>query len=240
MNNLKHSLFDFPEDPTKTDWDKEALLFYYYMLSEEEKYEKRINDLIKEFKRIFNNLKETDVVKRKKIFNELKNELYRIKKKDHIFERSLVFILLITKVINKLEDTISHVISKKSQIESLQKLLPQSEIDFNQELKDIEELKEKSFTKAINELTRIIRTESWRYVNEARLEEFRKKGYKYKTTYPVKDNRTGDDSLFYYDEHQVKPLNEPFNYVWNGKERVFMTPPDRPNDRNILIPYIIP
>jgi hypothetical protein len=58
-----------------------------------------------------------------------------------------------------------------------------------------------------------------------------------KTLYHRIDSRTGKDSEYAASKHLIAPLDEPFRYKWKGKERVFMAPPDRPNDRAILIPY---
>lgn len=51
------------------------------------------------------------------------------------------------------------------------------------------------------------------------------------------DARTGLDSQYLAKINPVLPLDEPFEYRWGGKLRRFMTPPDRPNDRGILVPY---
>lgn len=58
-----------------------------------------------------------------------------------------------------------------------------------------------------------------------------------KTLWHPMDSRTGNDSKFVARKDLVVPINEPFRYVWKGKERIYMAPPDRPNDRSILIPY---
>jgi hypothetical protein len=64
-----------------------------------------------------------------------------------------------------------------------------------------------------------------------------------KTLFHPKDSRTADDSL-YAESLNLRPkVTDPFVYVWQEKKggkryrRVFMSPPDRPNDRAILIPY---
>lgn len=51
------------------------------------------------------------------------------------------------------------------------------------------------------------------------------------------DNRTGDDSKKLANENPVVDINEPFRFKWKGQMRVFQFPPDRPNDRSILVPY---
>lgn len=61
-----------------------------------------------------------------------------------------------------------------------------------------------------------------------------------KTLYHPKDHRTGDDSLWLIDNPLVVEVDRPFRYEWprgSGKWRVFASPPDRPNDRAIVIPY---
>lgn len=58
-----------------------------------------------------------------------------------------------------------------------------------------------------------------------------------KTLYHPMDSRTGDDSKKAAELNLIVPLDEPFKYSYKGKERVFFLPPDRPNDRSILIPY---
>lgn len=80
-----------------------------------------------------------------------------------------------------------------------------------------------------------------------------------KTLYHPRDSRTDQDSLFLIRNasKMVKDVDEPFEYWWKsgskkkpgrgsftGPEgggrwyhRVFMSPPDRPNDRSILIPF---
>ena len=236
MDGLKHTLIDFPEDPSKLDWQKEALLFYYYMMNKEDKYEKEVQKILSEFKKVFERTDSALLNQRKALYSELKLKLYNLKNKDPNFGRSLLYILLMSKVVNVLEDSLEEVISEKKKTQTLKPFIPPNIIEKSEKI--TEDMAINRLTKATNSLTRIIRTESWRYTNETRLDEFKQKGYKYKTTYPVKDNRTGDDSWYYYDQHQIVPIDEPFRYVWEGKERVFMTPPDRWNDRSILIPYI--
>ncbi len=235
MHELEHTLFDFPDDPSSLDWNKEALLFYYYMLNEEEKNEEKIQKIFKKFKNTFmavHTAKERQIA-----YKELLLAIYDIKKNDNNYFLILAFILPVSKIVNKLEQSLEYIINAKNHAETGIKFFPESTEYFKDELEKLLIEEEKIINKSINDIIRIVRTESWRFVNEKRLEEFKKKGYKYKTTYPVKDDKTGEDSWFYYDEKQVKPIDEPFNYTWEGKERVFMTPPDRPNDRNILIPY---
>lgn len=58
-----------------------------------------------------------------------------------------------------------------------------------------------------------------------------------KTLIHPMDSRTGKDSKYANKLNLIVPINEPFRYKWQGQERVYMTPPDRPNDRSILVPY---
>lgn len=58
-----------------------------------------------------------------------------------------------------------------------------------------------------------------------------------KTLMHPMDARTGKDSLYAARLALVANVDEPFEYVWNGELRTFMAPPDRPNDRAILVPY---
>lgn len=58
-----------------------------------------------------------------------------------------------------------------------------------------------------------------------------------KALYHPKDSRTSKDSLYADSLDLIVPVDEPFIYKWKGDTRRFMSPPDRPNDRSILIPY---
>lgn len=58
-----------------------------------------------------------------------------------------------------------------------------------------------------------------------------------KTLMHPMDARTGKDSMYAARLGLIAEIDEPFEYVWNGETRVFMGPPDRPNDRAILVPY---
>lgn len=51
------------------------------------------------------------------------------------------------------------------------------------------------------------------------------------------DHRTGEDSVQAAKEDLVAEIDKPFKFTWKGETRVFMAPPDRPNDRAILVPY---
>lgn len=58
-----------------------------------------------------------------------------------------------------------------------------------------------------------------------------------KTLMHPMDIRTGADSKKAANEKLVANVDEPFQYIWDGKIRTFMAPPDRPNDRSIMVPY---
>jgi hypothetical protein len=58
-----------------------------------------------------------------------------------------------------------------------------------------------------------------------------------KTLFNPMDNRTASDSRYVEKLKLIVDLDQPFIYTWNGKRRSYMVPPDRPNDRSILVPY---
>lgn len=58
-----------------------------------------------------------------------------------------------------------------------------------------------------------------------------------KTLMHPMDKRTGADSKALAQENPIIPIDEPFIQVWDGKKRTFMAPPNRPNDRAVLVPY---
>lgn len=51
------------------------------------------------------------------------------------------------------------------------------------------------------------------------------------------DNRTGEDSKELAQDNPIVDIDEPFRFKWKGQVRVFLFPPDRPNDRSILVPF---
>ena len=59
-----------------------------------------------------------------------------------------------------------------------------------------------------------------------------------KTLMHPMDGRTGKDSIYAATLGLVANINEPFEYYWNGELSSFMSPPDRPNDRSVLVPYL--
>jgi hypothetical protein len=64
-----------------------------------------------------------------------------------------------------------------------------------------------------------------------------------KTLFHPMDKRTGADSKILNRNNPIVSVDEPFTEnesnagLKNGRERVYMFPPGRPNDRAILIPY---
>lgn len=58
-----------------------------------------------------------------------------------------------------------------------------------------------------------------------------------KTLYHPMDKRTGEDSKWLNKNNLIVSVDQPFKYTWKGEVREYMAPPDRPNDRSILIPY---
>ena len=58
-----------------------------------------------------------------------------------------------------------------------------------------------------------------------------------KTLYHPMDSRTGQDSVAMKKANLITNMDKPFEFSFNGKQYTFMYPPNRPNDRAILIPY---
>ncbi len=92
------------------------------------------------------------------------------------------------------------------------------------------------------QLARIVRTELHNIYNVSKLKGFNQVKDDYfpdlkKTLYHPIDSRTGEDSKKAAKKDLIVALNKPFVYTFKGKVRKFMSPPDRPNDRAILIPY---
>jgi len=91
-------------------------------------------------------------------------------------------------------------------------------------------------------LTRIVRTEMHNIYNYSKMnamsdvQENTLPDLKKSLMHPM-DKRTGDDSKKLARENPVVDIDEPFRFKYKGKERVFMFPPDRPNDRAILVPF---
>lgn len=101
-------------------------------------------------------------------------------------------------------------------------------------------------------LEQIVRTEMHHVYSQGKLESFKDvkkstlKDLK-KALYHPMDERTGEDSIELSEENPILPLDESFKQTYTpikkngqpGKTQVyvFMSPPNRPNDRAILIPY---
>lgn len=91
------------------------------------------------------------------------------------------------------------------------------------------------------ELHRIVRTELHGLYNRGKLAGMQDlaediDGLKKTLIHPM-DGRTGDDSKYAASKHLVADLDKPFRYKWLGQWRVFDSPPDRPNDRSVMVPY---
>ncbi len=103
------------------------------------------------------------------------------------------------------------------------------------------------FTAEEWKLQRIVRTELHNIYNVAKLNGMRKLVGTddapgdipdlMKTLMHPMDQRTGEDSKELAREHPVIPIDEEFVQVWGKYTYIFMNPPDRPNDRAIMIPY---
>lgn len=58
-----------------------------------------------------------------------------------------------------------------------------------------------------------------------------------KTLFHPMDSRTGKDSIWLNKHNPIVPIDEPFVETSTGKRLEYMAPPNRPNDRAILIPF---
>ena len=100
-----------------------------------------------------------------------------------------------------------------------------------------------------NKITEIVRTESSSILNSRKLRNYFHlkdnyfKDMKKSIFHPI-DHRTGRDSLQLANLDPIIPLDKPFKYTFTYRlkdgtlrkiKRVFMHPPDRPNDRGVLI-----
>ena len=100
-------------------------------------------------------------------------------------------------------------------------------------------------------IQRIVRTELSRIFNQTKLiayGEFKEQHFPdlMKRLFHPMDNRTADDSKQLKQLNPEIPLNKPFVFVYKYRrkegsvrqdKRVFMTPPDRPNDRAVMVPF---
>ncbi len=89
---------------------------------------------------------------------------------------------------------------------------------------------------------RIARTELHNIYNVSKMDGFEeiKKDYlpdlQKSMVHPM-DARTGQDSVELADQNPIVDIDKPFVQRYKGKVLTFMAPPNRPNDRAILIPY---
>jgi len=91
-------------------------------------------------------------------------------------------------------------------------------------------------------VARIVRTELHQIYNVAKNKGFLEVRDQYlsdlkKTLYHPLDSRTAQDSKNLAQQNPVVDIDKPFVYTFRGVRRSFMTPPERPNDRAILIPF---
>lgn len=118
-------------------------------------------------------------------------------------------------------------------------------------------LQQRTWTQAVNDintvfassewrLARIVRTELHGIYNVSKLKGFQESKRELlpdlqKTLFHPIDSRTGDDSVEANRKNLIVDLDKPFVYTFNqGDKKItrrFMSPPDRPNDRSILLPY---
>ena len=91
-------------------------------------------------------------------------------------------------------------------------------------------------------LNRIVRTELHNIYNFSKLKGLQDvkenilPDLKKSLMHPI-DGRTGEDSKELAAINPIVDLDEPFRFTFGKDERVFMFPPDRPNDRSILVPF---
>jgi len=85
----------------------------------------------------------------------------------------------------------------------------------------------------------IATTESFRIMNTGQFNTAKRLKFTHKYLFNVLDSKTGADSEIaeskYGSEDKAIPIDNPFTYTYSGKKRVYMLPPDRPNDRSMVI-----
>lgn len=59
-----------------------------------------------------------------------------------------------------------------------------------------------------------------------------------KTIYNPMDARTGEDSKYLEKMKMIIPLEDDFEFTYKGVEYSFSAPPNRPNDRGVLVPIL--
>jgi hypothetical protein len=225
-------------DLSEPNWNKEAQSIYKYLLKEEDRNSKEVASIMKAFEKQI--MAEIDPNKRRNLFSDLKMKLYALRHKDHNFERTLFFILLIAHFVNKFQANYEQSLASTQRLSNL--LIVVENTDLRKKIEQLIKEEQKIFNKQIGQAQRkadlILRTEMYRYVNQERLNYFRKVGYQFKTNFMVNDERTGEDSRYFNSLKQVRRLDEDFEYEWKGQIRRFPFNPDRQNDRQILIPFI--
>jgi len=108
---------------------------------------------------------------------------------------------------------------------------------YSQVVNDIDNEIKSSFWKA----HRIVRTEMHQIYNVSKMDGMTQIKEKYlpdlkKMLIHPMDSRTANDSKTLAAKNPIVDIDKPFKYKYNGELRVFMAPPERPNDRAILIP----
>jgi len=89
---------------------------------------------------------------------------------------------------------------------------------------------------------RIVRTELHQIYNFSKISSMREirdkeiPDLKKALVHPM-DDRTAEDSKELARIRPVVDIDKPFEFTFKGQKRVFMAPPDRPNDRAILVPF---
>ena len=108
-----------------------------------------------------------------------------------------------------------------------------------QDLDDVFKGKNPTKLQYKDRLKMISRTESARLFSNGAYDTAKRLGFTHKYLIGVSDNREGEDSKValrkYGSEDKAIPINEPFVYMYQGKRREFMFPPDRPNDRSLAL-----
>lgn len=110
----------------------------------------------------------------------------------------------------------------------------------------------KTFTQVVNDIgrtfegstwkaNRIVRTEMHNIYNISKMDGMEKIKEKHlpdlkKMLVHAMDNRTAKDSKVLAAQNPIVDIDKPFVFTYQGEKRVFMNPPDRPNDRAIMIP----
>ena len=90
-------------------------------------------------------------------------------------------------------------------------------------------------------IRRIVRTELSNIYNYSKMKTMSKLSESAipklkKSLYHPIDHRTGEDSKLLNAKNPILDINKPFVFKYKGKTRTFQFPPDRPNDRSVLIP----